>query len=781
MQMDMNNGIHSNGNGHNAQISTDQFSVRETVRKYTRKKWLFVINVILCLMMGAAYLYIKTPLYNIYATLVIKDQKKGEVTNIALKELDFFDEQKIVDNEAEIIRSENIIRSVVNKLHLNIAYFEESKLTKSYPRFYSSPVKLEVLNPVIRDKYALKLVLENEQGGYFSGDKKVPVKWGESFTINGLQGVLMPTAYLRQYTGKTIRIDVVPPAFTTRQLREHMIINQASKNSSVLNITLQFPSGEKGAEILDAIINEYDNANIRDKKRQTDITLAFIEERLGLIAGELNNFESKEEHYKTTRKITALGADAQLFLDKVKENDSKLNEGKIQLEYLTTIENYIRQDQAVLAPPNSTMSDPVLIATVSKLSQLQLEKEQLSKTVGPENPLLIAKQNQIKEVRQSILQNISTQKLVLTTTLSQLSDTRDVIDNQIRTVPVSERSLTQIMREKNIRENIYTYLLQKREEASITHASAFSSMRIIDNAYSSVKPVSPNKMIVLLTALLAGLVLPVVYINARQVLYNKADGRHTIAAGTSVPVIGEISTQKGESSLLFIDMPGIVTEQFRLLRTRLQRITAYETPKTMLVTSAVSGEGKSFISANLASAFALTSQKTILVEMDLRVPHLTPGLPETDGRGIADFLSGNTSDIASLISPTDIPNLDFIPAGQASDLNHDLFTGNKPDQLFAWLSNHYRYIIINTPPSLLISDTLQLERLSDVTLFIVRHHKTNLRYLSYVERLKKKEKVNNLFIIYNGVPVNQLYEKDSIRYAYFKSAKKKKPAALVNN
>jgi tyrosine-protein kinase Etk/Wzc len=744
----------------------DNFSLHNYLEKYFRKKWLFIFFLICSLATAILYLWFKTPLYQIQATLVIKDEKKGESNSETLKQLDFLDEQKIVDNEAEILKSKSIISAVVERMALNISYYAKTPYLKSIPLFYDSPLEFKPIGTYLSDDAEpldIKLV---SAGNYqLAGENNVH-KFGDTVrNDNGRFIILATKPFSQNNKYSEVRIKIVPNDVVMQDIKKGIIVSTPTKNSSIINISMLHPSPQKGSAILLEIVKEYNKSNIEEKRNQTDSILQLIEDRITFVSTQLNNAETQEESFKSSRSITTLSDDSKMFLEKIKENDKLISETNIQLEILSSLDGYLNNSIAIPAAP--AISDRNLLSLVNNLSQLEIEKQALAITTGNQNPLFIAKVAQINEVKKTISNNLALQKANLKSTLSQLMANKKAIDNNIGAVPGNEMNLVKIMREKSIRENIYLFLLQKREEASIADASVFSKMRIIDNPYSSKKPVKPNKIVVLLSALLVAFLIPAIIINLLGSLNNKVVSRKMIEEKLGIPVIGEIAKMKNFEYVVIGKSKSIYAEQFRRIRTHIDRIKKADTALCILVTSCNNNEGKTFVSFNLALGFSMVQKKTILVDFDFAYPnlHTLAGLEENSN--FNRYLTGETNDPSKLPIPhPQMKYFDIIPCAVVQKKAGEQL-GRSLDDLFIFLKNNYDIIILNTLPFRIFSEPLQLEKYCDISVFNIRHQYTTLKSLEYLGDTLNKNEFKNPLIVYNDVPLNDLYDDDILKNKHF--------------
>lgn len=718
------------------------------------------------------YIWMKTPLYSIRASLVIKDEKKGEAVSSTQKEFDFLDEQKIVDNEAEILKSESVLSRVVQKLSLDIGYYKKEGWLFYKPVFFISPIKVSYSGDVSRLKDPLDLTLIDDST-FRLDNTGVTYRFNEAFAWQACRFYITQTSH---YTpSQSLRVKITAPADVVQNIKEDISILPPTKSSSILNLEMLHPSRYKGAQILNEIISEYSFANARDKQKQTDTILNLIDQRLDLVSNQLASFERREENYKVRNQITELSDNSKMYLEKARINDEGMKAVKKKIDLLSQVQDYVLTAGSVIAPPAMGDIEPLLISNVGQLNQLTLELKGLETTTGEASPLRSVKKAQVAELKANILNNIQLQKKALLGQLLNLEDEKRNIDSRLELVPSNERNLLQIIRERRIREDIYTYLLQKREEASIKDAAVFQAMRIIDKPYSSTLPVKPNKPLVLAAAFFVGLLVPIFGLNLKKTLTNHVTSIEQIGAKTDLENVAVLSNAPRQTLPLPATTPGVLSEQFRQLRTYL---ITHSQPREdgfiYLVSSTIPGEGKSFISINLALSFALLNKKTLLIDADLRSPRIYQHLGIPAQSGLETLLANSEEDPTEFIYRYgQQSNLDVLPSARAEELAGELLSRDLTP-LFQALRKRYDHIIINTPPLGFFSDGLLLERYCDHCLLVIRYAFTKLAQLDYIRHIKNTGQLRKPVSIFNRVPFRETYGRLMVKkgqFRYYDSAR----------
>ena len=730
-------------------------SLRETVSKYVFHWPLFMLSIALCFALAFLYLRYATPVYDVRAKLLIKDEKKTPNTGTGLEELDLFQSSKVVENEIEILKSRTLMREVVKDLHLWTQYKRRSGI-KDIDIYSSTPVRFTLLVPKNSN-------FDGENLEIFIKDKKSFVlKHGDSesvvpFTARVRSGFgiwkLETTPHLDEYIGKTVLITLNNPEKVTGRYLNSLDASLSNKQTTVVDLNIKESVPKRGEDILNRLITVYNLAAIEDKNKVTQSTLDFIDERLASLTGELTSVEKDVESFKSSRGLTDISLESEFFLTNVSGNDAKLNEVNVQLQVINGIEDYVNSPQSSgTAPATLGISDPGLLVLINQLSELELQKEKLLAITPESNPVFGPINNQIQTTKNSIRENVKGIKKSLLAARNQLLSINSAFESSIKQLPGKERQFISIKRQQGIKEELYIYLLQKREETAVSYASTIADSRTVDQAFTG-DPVSPKKPVAYGMAFVLSLALPVGLIYVRNVLNDRVNSSKEISETTSVPILGELCYSNETGSIVVHDKSRkMIAEQFRILRTNLQYIYGKKgTGKVTLFTSSMSGEGKSFVTCNLGAALAVSGRKTIILELDMRKPAISKYLNVANKIGLSNYLIGecNKEDIVQTSSVH--PHLFVISTGPLPPNPSELLEQPEMDELINWLKTGFDEILIDTPPIHLVTDAMILSRFSDANLFVVRHGYTYKSQLDLVKQLHREQKLPKMNIIYNGV------------------------------
>lgn len=770
----------------------DDIDLREISIKYISQWPLFVVSVIIALAIAFVVYKIKKPAYEIKATLVMQDNKdKTTEEKSALQELDLVNPPKIVENEIEILKSRQLTKSVVERLQLWATYSIKDNLTISSYKIKDNfitndlygitPVKFnlnQAAGPILQQKLKVN-ILDADSYLLTDGDNGVTKhRFGD--TINSQMGswTITGTDNLKAYIGKTILISLVDPELTIQSYLKSLNVILKDKLASAVELSISDPNAKRGEDYINNLIYYYNQAEIAEKNNLTKSTIAFIDTRLDSLRGELNSAEGKVEGYRSKKGLTNIDAQSHIYLQDVQANGARLNEINIQLNIINGLERYVNlsgnTDHNI--PSISGISDQILVGLVQKLSDLQLEKTKLLATLPERNPAFESLNNQIASTKFAIKENIRNIKSSLLATKQELQSFKSNFQSSIQSVPGQERQLAGLNRQQSIKENLYTYLLQKREQISLSYASSLSNARLVDVAYAL--PLSGSKKLVPFgVAIVIGLVFPAGLIYGKDKIKNNISKRKEIEIATSIPIVAEFNYIKLPSGIVSDsknnELNFTLLEQFRCLRTQLVFLnqSVYK-GKVTLITSSMMSEGKSFISSNLAVSLANSGKRTILLEMDIYKPKISNIFNLSESLGLSDYLKGKYSKEDIIQKSQKYQDLYFIGCGTFIDNFSELLGQRSFQDLLNELRANYDHILIDTPPLHAINDANIIAKLCDVTLYVVRYNHTSKSLLPFIQKLHTDKKLPKMNIVFNGL----VEGRDGEGYKYEKYHHSKLPA-----
>ncbi|EOR95056.1 Tyrosine-protein kinase Wzc [Arcticibacter svalbardensis MN12-7] len=716
-----------------------------------------ILSITLLLALAGAFLYLQVakPAYEINATILIKDETRNPNQQSVLHELDLTQSLKIVENEIEIIRSKQLIGQVINDMQLWVVYQQKKGLW--YKDIYkTNPVKFTLIKAghykvapevelSLKDKDSFYLKLPGGEKKEYAYNSAITSSWGT------WKLALIRNSYPDE--SKDFRIKILDQGALALQYRKAIDVNLVNKLTSAVSLTIKDQIEQRGIDFLDHLIVVYNTASMNYKQREAQKALQFLDDRLALLSGQLTEAEKNLEGFKSSQAMPDISSVTKVDLENQQTNDNRLNEVDVQLSVINGIERYVKTPgNHGKLPATLGIVDPGLNSLIEKLSDLQLEHDKLSATTPETNPDFEIINKQIATTRGALRDNVSNIKSSLLNQRANLESRNARFESSIKNIPVQERQFVSIKRQQSTKENLYIYLLQKREEVSVNYASTLANDRVIDQAYSEGKT-WPNVPFIIGIAIMLGLGLPAAFFVAKNILSNNILTTHEIYAATPIPILSELSFQKSKQLIGFnSESTFAINEQFKSLRTNLYYLqTNNKSGKVTLVTSSVPGEGKSFVSVNLSSALAFSGKKTIILEMDLRKPKFVDlfKLPSTHP-GVTTYLNGNCSQEEIIQSSATLPHLSIITCGPVSQNPPELLESYRLEELMVYLKNNYEHIIIDSPPMRLVTDVLLLTRFVDVTLYVVRQSYTNKAELDYINTLNEQQRLPNVNIIFNG-------------------------------
>ncbi len=753
--------------------SQDMISFQKIISKLL-SLWPWLI-VSISISLGIAFFYFTTSSrqYKIRASVLVQDDKKSAELGGAsiLQDFGLLGGKSNVDNEAEIFKSRTLMEQVVKNMQLNIHYFIPGKL-KDTEIYSESPVTLTILNA--SDSFSgnslpYKLEFDKANITNFTLSNEVThIKghFGDTLLLKEGTAVITPSKGLARWPiDQTLDIAIGSLDGTTQFYMASLTVEIPNDEVSVIYLTLTETLTEKGQKILNALINTYLQANVNDKNRIADSTMRFIDERLSLVTHELSGIEKDIEGFKTKNKLTDLSEQSRILLDNTSEFSKQQTNQEVQLSVIEALEQFLKNNQnnARIVPSSLAMQDPNFVALVQRYNEMQLERDKMLLSHTPQHPSVLSLDGQLINLKGELLSSINSVKQGYHVSISELQKRNTGVEGMISKVPSRERIFLDYSRQQAIKQELYLFLLKKQEETAISKSSTLANARIIDQAKAESSPFKPKKSMMMMTAFLAGLLLPLVISFGKDYFNNRVNSIEDINALTSVPVLAEIG-HNNEKDIVTISLKSrqLIAEQLRSLRTNLQYLLPGEHEKTILVTSSMSGEGKSFLSINLCAALALAGKKVILLELDLRKPKISDNL-NLRKVGFSNYIISNDDNWQQWIQPSGVDdNFSVFPSGPLPPNPTELLMLPKTQQLFRDLKNHYDYILIDSPPVGLVTDAEIMASHSDATLYVVRHRFTFKQQITLIEKFNRKKVMPKINIIVNDV----LIKKQGYGYGY---------------
>lgn len=752
------------------QVDDDKFDVTGLLLDYlSHWKW-FLLSIIV--FVALMYWYVSTivPQYEVGASIYINNDKTVNSGKMlpGLEGLDLEATSYMDETEIEILKSKNNLKKIVDSLDLAYEYYNIAGL-RDEPVYRSSAVLARMDSVSLNTLKAPVEITIHRNGDKYDIEARTRLSGDEekvSVTADKLPAdvktslgvvTLYQSPFTKDMTGNRERIVVRNPEVKAAEIAADLTIQQAEKAQGILRMAIQTPLVEEGTEILKAIVHFYNRQIIDDKNRSAIQTEAFILDRLVMINGELKDVEERLRTYREQHNISDLQAQTAMNLSQQSNTEAQLAQADADMEILNDIERRVQQQDSYSTLPSYSNNEAVT-QSIEAYNQGVANYERSLESLGDDHPRMAKLRDELIKQKSQIVSNITAAKKEVASRRRAIANIENRSTGQLAVQPKIDKGLNEIFREQQVKVNIYTFLLQKREEIALQKTLATPTAQFIDNPVGE-GPVSPNRMMYLAIGLLVGLLLPALIILLRRILFPKFSDKEDLERLTKVPILGEICQDskavQQNSVVVGANVSTTIAELFRLLRNNINFIgTAQSRPKVILVTSSVSGEGKTFIAINLATSMALTGKRTIVVGLDVRRPVLSRLVGANNHRGATTYLSGQETDLDSLIIQSDIdPNLYVLPAGPVPPNPNELLLSANMQHMIDQLKAQFDYVIIDSAPIGMVSDSFLIVPHSDVQLYVTRAGVSSAKGLKVLHESIRAGRLPKVYLVLNGVNV----------------------------
>jgi tyrosine-protein kinase Etk/Wzc len=731
----------------------------------------FLGSVFICMLLAFIYLRYTVPVYNIHSKILIKDDKSstsGASTDL-MSQLDIFNTGNNVNDEKEVLQTYYLVRRVVDELQLNVRYFAVGNI-KSTELYKKTPFKLQLI-------YLKDSIAPQTFDFRFSANSPTFTVQGDNLTGKYRLSDTIKTAnvsFIVQWVGLNQRYDndyqvvITTPDVATESYLSDLTFDISDKQASVIEVTVRETVPQKGEDILNKLYEVYTRMNEEDKNKIADSTIRFIAERLAVVSRELSGVEKDIEQFKVENRLsTNIPEQATLALNNASDVQKQLTEQDVQITIVQSLEDHLKGNNGRIVPNAAIIQDPTYITTVQEYNTLVLERDRQLQTTKSDNPLIQSLNSQIEAVKRNLIISLDNIKKEMQISRNELANKNDQFMNQMKTVPSKERAFLDISRQQDVKQQLYLYLLQKREETAISKSGTLANSRLIEPGKSDALPFIPKKWILYLTALCAGILLPAASIYIKNLLNNTVENGLDIEKETTAPVLGELGhNSSGRTIVAEENSRTALSEQFRALRTNLQFLLKGKEQQVVMITSSASGEGKSFFTINLGLSLAISNKRVVLMELDLRKPKISSELGLSKELGFTDYLVSKSKKEELLKSTPLHPNLFLISSGTIPPNPAELLLNKEVDELFAWLRTRFDYIIVDTPPAGVVIDAVLIGKYADASIYVVRLGYTLKDQLKMIHNFKQSQKLPNLSILINDVKLKGSYSYKYNGYHY---------------
>ena len=747
----------------------------------------FVLSILICA--GIAFFYLKSSskVYSRKASVLIRDDSKGGSISesTAFADISFLGGKRNVDNEVLVFQSRHLMEKVARRLHLDMSYkvknglredelYTHSPITVLFPESEERQVIEMTVTPVDSATVRLSDFSLSIAGEEIRSAEVVDARLNDTILTPVGTMVVTPTLYYTDtYYGKPVYITKSNMEKVVEGYLRRINISLASKTATIINLVLDDVSTARAEDILNMLIAVYNEDVINDKNQIAVNTSKFINDRLIIIERELGSVDANIESFKRENQLTDITSETGMYL----QNTSRYKQEGLSLENQLSIVKYIKeylvdpQKGSDLIPANTGISDNSVESQIKEYNDMLLKRDKLVAGSSNKNPIVIDLNNSLGAMKQTIIRSVDNLIVGLNIQLKNIREQEEQTTKRIEAVPTQQKYVLTVERQQKIKEELYLYLLNKREENALTQAITESNARIIDPASGSSTPVAPKSMVILLAAVVLGAAIPMAVLWLLNITDTKVRTRKELDNVLTIPFLGDIprhGAKKGE------DADGIVvresardsvSEAFRIIRTNMEFMRVKSDKlQVVMFTSANPGAGKTFVSSNLAMSIAQTNKKVVLVDVDIRKGTLSGIFSNSSKRmGLTHYLSGHTDNLDDIIGTSEeYDKLDIVFSGPVPPNPAELLLGERFDHFISELRKRYDYIIVDNVPAGMVADASIVNRVADLTIFVVRSGIMDRRQLPELEKMYREEQLRNMSVVLNGVS----YERKGYGYGY---------------
>ena len=738
-------------------ISTVHFDVKKFVfRLISFLPWI-ILSALIAYGIAWAYLRYTPQMHRVSANLLIKDNDESSPDYNVLRELGVMPGSKEVQDQIDILQSYELSEGIVDSLNLQIKIFTEARIASSIIYGKNAPVFIRAVTDTAQFKPATyKLLLSDDFFTLISGENQTRNNYNDTVLLAGKKVIFNRNPQIKADVNG-YNIVVTDKRAVATAIRKAITVTKLHDMGGIIEIAMLDEAPLRAIDIITKLIEAYNTAGITDKTIVGNKTSRFLTDRVDTVSRELDELELKAETFKRVNKINDIRSAGAQYLQQSLNYDNQQVMQQGQLKLLQSLQQFVEGSKTYtdIIPSQNGLQETTLEKLIAQYNEQVLSYQQQTKISTQKDPVVARLKNELTDLKGNILKNIESVRQGYQTNLTLLSSRYNGFENLLASMPEKEREFLKLKRQIGVKEQLYLYLLQKKEETELSLVSTINNTRVVDAAFD-MGVVSPKGDQIILIALLLGIIFPIIIMLLIDFFNNKITDRKEIEAGTHIPIIGELSYNRNvKNKIVHAKSRSGLAEQFRLIGTNLQFIASDQQTKVILVTSFMSGEGKSFVSANLASSLSAGNVKVLLIEMDLRKPKLAKYLDVQATYGLTDYLvNGHPFEkIIARMPGTQL--VDIITCGPVPPNPAELLMHERMNNLITYARENYKYIIIDSSPVGLVADVFLTSKFIDITLFILRHKYSLKTSVQYAEKLSTENKLNRINIIVNGIKGQQ--------------------------
>lgn len=767
-------------------------NLKDLIKPYLRKWYWFVLSFIISVFLAVVVIKLTVPVYKIQSSVLVKDANKMSSASGdfgVLSGIGGFAGMgtNSIENELAIFKSKKIITDVITDLKFQVSVFSREKYYDVELYKNTSPIQVLLINEKPDEELPEKPVdikIEGDKITLSSKElkKDIITSFNKTVSLPYANFIITKNPKFNRKKVKKLKLDDLYFKYSgidkaNNDYHEMLDVDLVDKDATVIGLSTEYPNVDKAKDFLNDLVIKYNGYATNDKNIESKKTKDFIDERIKLIAEELGNVENEKERFKVSNDIIDIPVEARMNLQVAAESERKAIELGTQVQLTDMLIDFLNQQSNVnqVLPTNIGLDNATATSNMVAYNKMIMDRNRLLENATTENPLVIELTKEINElkkaIKESLLKSRRSTEIIRSSVLGEKSSS----DSKISRVPLQEKLFRSIERQQQIKESLYLLLLQKREEAAISLAITADKARVVDHAYVLKKPVSPKKMFILLGAVVLGMLIPFLYIYLKELLNSKIVDKHDLSKLTKTSVLAELPRiSKKENDLIQLNDVSPLAESFRILVTNIKfMLPQKDTAKIILVTSTVKGEGKTFISVNLSLALATPKSRVLVIGSDIRNPQLQRyNLEMKNAKGLSEYLYGEIDNAQSIIHPSGFsPYCDFIYSGSIPPNPTELLQSGRYQQLISEVENLYDYIILDTAPLMLVTDSFIISDVADSTIYVTRSEVTEKAFIDFANNNIEADKIHNVGFVLNDVHKTNFGYGNQYGYGYQQDTK----------